>query len=218
MFQDPPGHRLRGGRGGDGVREQRREWRVSDWIYDTSRHYQERIKVESCQGQIRCKMLCDCRCSTSKAFLRPVRNRPNFHISLNSQVLKILIDNKSNAAFGVRFKKGESVFSVLAKKEVILSAGTLNSAQLLMLSGVGPADHLAEMGIPLQADLPVGHNLMDHYGTGALTFTVDQPVSLVQTRYENIPSVLKYAIFGSGPLTVLGGVEVKCAVVGSCCR
>ena len=101
---------------------------------------------------------------------------------------------------------------------MILSAGTLNSAQLLMLSGVGPADHLAEMGIPLQADLPVGHNLMDHYGTGALTFTVDQPVSLVQTRYENIPSVLKYAIFGSGPLTVLGGVEVKCAVVGSCCR
>jgi len=147
------------------------------------------------------------RCSTSKAFLRPVRNRPNLHISLNSQVLKILIDNKSKAAFGVRLKKGSSVYTVLAKKEVIMSAGTLNSAQLLMLSGIGPADHLAEMGIPVHADLPVGKNLMDHYGTGALTFTVDQPVSLVQTRYENIPSVLKYAIFGSGPLTVLGGVE-----------
>eukprot|EP00090_Calanus_glacialis_P024475 TRINITY_DN3801_c0_g1_i1.p1 TRINITY_DN3801_c0_g1~~TRINITY_DN3801_c0_g1_i1.p1 ORF type:complete len:650 (-),score=121.07 TRINITY_DN3801_c0_g1_i1:510-2459(-) len=147
------------------------------------------------------------RCSTSKAFLRPVRNRPNLHIALNSQVLKILIDNKSKAAFGVRLKRENSVYTVLAKKEVILSAGTLNTAQLLMLSGIGPADHLAEMGIPLHTDLPVGKNLQDHYGTGALTFTVDQPVSLVQTRYENIPSVLKYAIFGSGPLTVLGGVE-----------
>jgi choline dehydrogenase-like flavoprotein len=113
----------------------------------------------------------------------------------------------------VRLKRENSVYTVLAKKEVILSAGTLNSAQLLMLSGVGPADHLAEMGIPLHADLPVGKNLQDHYGTGALTFTVDQPVSLVQTRYENIPSVLKYAIFGSGPLTVLGGVEVSCLCI-----
>jgi len=147
------------------------------------------------------------RCSTNKAFLRPIRHRTNLHIALNSQVLKILIDTKSKAAFGVRLKRGDSVYTVLAKKEVILSAGTLNSAQLLMLSGVGPADHLAELGIPLHRDLPVGENLQDHYGTGALTFTVDQPVSLVQTRYENIPSVLKYAIFGSGPLTVLGGVE-----------
>ena len=148
------------------------------------------------------------RCSTSKAFLRPIRHRPNLHIAINSQVLKILIDNKSKAAFGVRLKRGDAVYTVLARKEVILSAGTLNSAQLLMLSGVGPADHLAELGIPLHRDLPVGENLQDHYGT-PLTFTVDQPVSLVVTRYENIPSVLKYAILGNGPLTVLGGVEVR---------
>ena len=54
---------------------------------------------------------------------------------MNSQVLKLLIDNKSKAVFGVRLKKGDSVYTVLARKEVILSAGTLNSAQLLMLSG-----------------------------------------------------------------------------------
>ena len=90
---------------------------------------------------------------------------------------------------------------------MILSAGALNSAQLLMLSGIGPAWHLSEQGIPVIQDLPVGENLMDHYGTGAIVFTIDQPVSLVQTRYENVPSVLKYAMFGSGPLTVLGGVE-----------
>lgn len=55
---------------------------------------------------------------------------------MNSQVLKILIDNKSKAAFGVRLRKGDHVYTVLARKEVILSAGTLNSAQLLMLSGI----------------------------------------------------------------------------------
>jgi choline dehydrogenase-like flavoprotein len=99
------------------------------------------------------------------------------------------------------------VYNILAKKEVILSAGSLNSAQLLMLSGIGRKDHLTDVGIPVIQDLPVGENLQDHYGTGALTFTINQPVSLVQTRYENIPAVLKYAIFGSGPLTVLGGVE-----------
>jgi choline dehydrogenase-like flavoprotein len=149
-----------------------------------------------------------CRCSTAKAFLRPARSRPNLDIALNSQVLKILVDSKTRAAYGVRVRRGEAVYSVLARKEVILSAGTLNSPQLLMLSGIGPADHLAEMGIPLHSNLPVGQNMQDHYGTGALTFTLDQPVSFVQTRVENMPSVLKYAVFGTGPLTVLGGVEV----------
>ena len=83
------------------------------------------------------------------------------------------------------------------------------------MTGVGPGDHLSEHGIPVHRDLPVGHNLQDHYGTGALTFTLSQPVSLVQTRYENIPAVLKYAIFGSGPLTVLGGVEVRIIAISS---
>ena len=86
---------------------------------------------------------------------------------------------------------------------------------VLIVSGVGPGDHLSELGIPVHRDLPVGHNLQDHYGTGALTFTLGQPVSLVQTRYENIPAVLKYAIFGSGPLTVLGGVEVRIIAISS---
>jgi len=147
------------------------------------------------------------RCSTAKAFLRPARDRPNLHIALNSQVLKILVDSHSSAAYGVRVRRGGAIYTVLARKEVILSAGSLNSAQLLMLSGIGPADHLTEMGIPVHCDLPVGQNLQDHYGTGALTFTVDQPVSAVQTRFENIPTVLKYAVFGTGPLTILGGVE-----------
>jgi len=147
------------------------------------------------------------RCSTSKAFLRPIRHRENLDITMNSMVLKILLDHSTKRAIGVRMKKGDKIYTIKAKKEVVLSAGALNSAQLLMISGIGPKYHLNDLGIKVAEDLPVGENLQDHYGTGALAFTVDQPVSLVQTRYENIPSVLKYAIFGSGPLTVLGGVE-----------
>ncbi|KAJ4426638.1 hypothetical protein ANN_26436 [Periplaneta americana] len=64
-----------------------------------------------------------------------------------------------------------------------------------------------ELRIPVIQDLKVGHNLQDHIGLGGFTFMINQPVSLVQSRYENVPSVLKYAMFGDGPLTVLGGVE-----------
>ncbi|XP_023345601.1 glucose dehydrogenase [FAD, quinone] [Eurytemora carolleeae] len=146
------------------------------------------------------------RCSTAKAFLRPIRDRKNLHIAMESHVLKILMDSH-NTAYGIKLKRYDKLYTIVAKKEVILSAGTLNSAQLLMLSGIGPQDHLEDLRIPVRQNLPVGYNLMDHYGTGALAFTLEQPVSLVQSRYENIPSVLKYAIFGTGPLTVLGGVE-----------
>jgi len=90
-----------------------------------------------------------------------------------------------------------------------------------MLSGIGPSWHLRELGIPVLSDLPVGENLMDHVGTGALVFTMNQPLSLITTRwkhlidpsslknlrYENLPSVLKYATSGTGPLTSMGGVE-----------
>ena len=147
------------------------------------------------------------RCSTAKAFLRPIRNRKNLHIALHAYVTKVLIDPATRRAYGVRFKRDGKIWTVHARKEVILSAGGLNTPQLLMLSGIGPAWHLNEHNIPVVVDTPVGENLMDHYGTGAIVFTIDQPVSLVQSRYENVPSVLKYAMFGSGPLTVLGGVE-----------
>ncbi|XP_042204865.1 glucose dehydrogenase [FAD, quinone]-like isoform X2 [Homarus americanus] len=147
------------------------------------------------------------RCSTSKAFIRPVRLRPNLHVAMHSFVTKILIDPYTKVAYGVQFLRHGHTQVVKARKEVILSAGAINSPQLLMLSGIGPAKQLNPLGIPIIQDLPVGHNLQDHIGTGGLVFLIDKKVSLVQTRYENLPSVLKYAMFGSGPLTVLGGVE-----------
>lgn len=152
---------------------------------------------------LQCTMRRGARCSTSKAFIRPVRNRPNLHISMYSQVTKILID-KNKRAYGVEFLKNGQRHRILARKEVILSAGALNSPQLLMLSGIGPANHLAEHRIPVIADLPVGDNLQDHVGLGGLTFVVDEPVSFTKARFSTASSAIEYLMNERGPMTFPG--------------
>ena len=106
----------------------------------------------------------------------------------------------------MQFDRFSMSYTVFARREIILSAGSINTAQLLMLSGVGPADHLQKLGIPMVANLPVGNNLQDHIYPG-VHFTVDPKVSLVQRRVVNLPNILKYFASGRGPLTALGGVE-----------
>ncbi|TFK90489.1 GMC oxidoreductase [Polyporus arcularius HHB13444] len=107
------------------------------------------------------------RCTAEYAYLTAeVLARPNLKVITNAHVTRILFD-KSGAtprAVGVEFtqKEGET-FRVKARKEVVVSAGAVHSPHILMLSGVGPADHLKEHGIPVVADLPgVGSHLMDH--------------------------------------------------------
>lgn len=147
------------------------------------------------------------RCSTGKAFLRPARLRKNLHVAMHSQVTKILINPDTKVTYGVEFLRNGAKHIIKARKEVILSAGAINSPQLLMLSGVGPKEHLESLKIPVIQNLKVGENLQDHIGLGGFTFMINQEVSLVQSRYENVPAVLRYATLGDGPLTVLGGVE-----------
>ena len=147
------------------------------------------------------------RCSTAKAFLRPVRNRNNLHISMRSFVQQIVIDPTTKKATGVKFERNGVIYNVQATKEVILSGGAINSPQLLMLSGVGPADHLNSLGIPVIKDLRVGDNLQDHIALGGMVFQIDKPYSLIEARYYNVPSFLNYLMRRSGPLTSLGGVE-----------
>lgn len=147
------------------------------------------------------------RCSTAKAFLRPIRLRPNFHLALNTLVTKIEIDPKTKRAWGVEFVRQKRKQIIRARREVILSAGAINSPQLLMLSGVGPADHLKAMGIPVLKDLPVGNNLMDHLGFGGLTFLVDKPVAILQNRIQAATATTEYVLNERGPMTVLGGLE-----------
>ncbi|XP_032795569.2 LOW QUALITY PROTEIN: glucose dehydrogenase [FAD, quinone] [Daphnia magna] len=147
------------------------------------------------------------RCSTAKAFLRPIRNRPNLHISMHSRVLKIIIDSSTKQATAVRFEKFGKIYEIKATKEIILSAGSVNSPQLLMLSGVGPAEHLNSLGIPVIADLRVGDNLQDHIALGGMVFTVNKPFGSLESRYVTLATFINYTINSAGPMASLGGVE-----------
>jgi len=101
------------------------------------------------------------RCSAAAAHLRPALARGNITLLTKAQVVKINISG--NSATGVTFKHKGKLHSVEANKEVILSGGAINSPHLLMLSGIGPSQHLKEHGIEVHADLPgVGQNLQDH--------------------------------------------------------
>lgn len=88
-----------------------------------------------------------------------------------------------------------------------MSAGAINTPQILMLSGIGPKDQLEKFNIPILRDLPVGENLQDHVGMGGLTFRVDKPISIVQDRFQAFPMTMEYVMRGRGPMTTLGGVE-----------
>lgn len=117
---------------------------------------------------------------------------------------KILFDSKKRA-IGVEFERNERIKTVvLARLEVILAAGAINSPHLLLLSGIGPAEHLKEMRVPVIANLPVGDNLQDHIYPGGAHFTIDKPVSLSQARVVKPSSVVQYLAKGSGPLTTTG--------------
>ena len=148
------------------------------------------------------------RCSTAKAFLRPARNRKNLDIITEAHVMKVLIDKDTKQAYGVKFSRLGKMYKVLAGREVILSAGALNSPQLLMLSGLGPRHQLASIGIPVLVDLGgVGRNLQDHYGSMGLAGFSEEPITIKEERFMNIQSMLEYAAKGQGPLSALGGVE-----------
>ncbi len=100
--------------------------------------------------------------SAADAYLRPFADRPNLHVVTDSAARRLLIHD--GVCTGVEYGGGV-VFATVAtaRREVILTAGAIGSAQLLMLSGVGPAEHLAEHGIDVELDLPgVGANLHDH--------------------------------------------------------
>jgi choline dehydrogenase-like flavoprotein len=101
------------------------------------------------------------RFSAAKAYLAPNRGRPNLEVLTGGQATRVLFDGRR--AIGIEFVMDGHRFLMRARREVLLSAGALQSPQLLMLSGVGPAAELARHGIPVRHDLPgVGRNFHDH--------------------------------------------------------
>lgn len=103
------------------------------------------------------------RVSTATAFLNPVRERGNLYVLKKTLAYQIVIDKKNKRARGVKVTLSNSEDGTFyATKDVIVSAGAVNSPQLLMLSGIGPKEHLEELGINVLANLPAGKNLQDH--------------------------------------------------------
>lgn len=101
------------------------------------------------------------RCSSAVAYLQPARSRSNLDVLTGALVRRILLEN--GRAVGVAYASGGQEIQARAEREVLLSGGAINSPQLLMLSGIGPADHLKEHGISVTVDSPyVGRNLQDH--------------------------------------------------------
>ena len=101
------------------------------------------------------------RCSAANAYLRPAMKRPKLSVRTRAFATNILFDGKR--AIGVEYLRGESLCRVRARREVILSAGSINSPKLLKLSGIGPGAELRKHGITVLRDLPgVGENLQDH--------------------------------------------------------
>jgi choline dehydrogenase len=139
------------------------------------------------------------RSSASWAYLHPAMKRPNLTVETKALTSRVLIEH--GRAVGVEYTKDGQLRQVRAEREVILSGGVYNSPQLLMLSGVGPADELHAHGITPVVDLPgVGKNLSEHPNV-MMQFAARAPVTFLrELRYDRaIFSTLQWYLFGSGP-------------------
>lgn len=158
-------------------------------------------------GYVRLQGFCyqGTRQSAAKAFLIPAKDRKNLHIMKHTFAEKILIKDKR--AYGVKLVyNGTCVrkFKAIARKEVIVSAGSVMSPHLLSLSGIGPENRLKKLGIPVQSNAAVGENLWDH------------PVVLVWLKFDptvlpptaQLDSIYQYATVKTGPLATIGVTQL----------
>uniref|UniRef100_A0A1B6HV98 Glucose-methanol-choline oxidoreductase N-terminal domain-containing protein n=1 Tax=Homalodisca liturata TaxID=320908 RepID=A0A1B6HV98_9HEMI len=141
------------------------------------------------------------RCSSAKAFLSPAKDRENLKVSKHSLVTRIIIDEATLTATGVEFinSRGETVV-VRARKEIIVSAGAINSPQLLMLSGIGPENELTNLGIKVLKDLKVGENLQDHMLMTGILISVNytKPIKSAEEK------MFEYLMSSSGRYSNMG--------------
>ncbi|EJM42593.1 choline dehydrogenase-like flavoprotein [Pseudomonas sp. GM33] len=141
------------------------------------------------------------RSSTSVAYLKPARRRPNLTVRTHCRVLRILVEN--GRATGVEYLEKNRRHVLRADREVIVSAGAINTPKLLMLSGIGPASHLHDKGVKVIHDLPgVGQNLQDHIEVSLIN-ELRRPLSYDKYKkpHWKIAAGLQYALFRQGPVT-----------------
>ncbi|XP_074042109.1 glucose dehydrogenase [FAD, quinone] [Leptinotarsa decemlineata] len=153
------------------------------------------------------------RMSTNKAFIRPIRNkRENLVVQTNAHVTRVLIDHETKAAYGVEYSQKGKLVQALAKKEVILSAGTINSPVILMLSGIGPAHHLQENGIKVLKDSAVGFNLQDHTTIDGVVFRLTNYTSTLVDDEQLRQDIYKWKESQQGPLASTGPIQANAFV------
>jgi choline dehydrogenase-like flavoprotein len=141
------------------------------------------------------------RSSASVAYLRPARRRANLEVRTRQRVLRVLIEN--GRAVGVEVANDGRVSTIRATREVIVCAGAINSPKLMLLSGIGPADHLNSMGIPVVHDLPgVGQNLQDHMDV-YMIYELNRRMGYDRYKRwdQKLWAGLEYALFNRSPLS-----------------
>ena len=137
--------------------------------------------------------------STAATYLAQARRRPNLTIQTRALVNRVLLDKRR--AVGVEYQHGRDTIWVYAKREVLLSGGSYNSPQILMLSGIGPADHLTDVGVGVQHDLPgVGQNLSEHPNFGVVFKARGSETSTRDLRLDRaFRHALTWGFTGGGP-------------------
>jgi len=144
------------------------------------------------------------RSSTANAYLKPARKRRNLTVVTGAHVTRLLMSG--TRATGVEYAKDTFVERETAAREVILAAGTFATPQLLMLSGIGPAAHLREMGIDVLADLPVGRNLQDHLASQFFFTRPNAGPFRDAMRFDRMAlGMIQAYLFGTGVGTVVPG-------------
>ena len=145
------------------------------------------------------------RSSAATAYLRPAKSRPNLDVVTGALATRVLM--QGTRATGVEYAQGiRGTVRVNADREVILSGGAFNTPPLLMLSGIGPADHLRATGIKPVVDLPVGKNLQDHLAVIIFFERLNESVFRRDMRFDRMAvSMLRAYFFGTGPGTVVPG-------------
>ena len=145
------------------------------------------------------------RWSAAVAYLRPARNRPNLTIVTEAHATRILIEN--GRAVGVEYRVPGGSRTARARAEVIASGGVYGSPQLLLLSGIGPGEHLRAMGIAVQRELnAVGAHLHDHFNT-YVAYHCPKPITLndlYASKLKQISAALQFALTRTGPLASAG--------------
>jgi choline dehydrogenase len=140
------------------------------------------------------------RMSASRAYLWPIRKRPNLRIETYAQATRILFEGSQ--ATGIEYVKNGQQYQAQAAKEVILSAGAINSPQLLLLSGIGPTSELSSLGIDVVRDISaVGKNLQDHYGVDH-TYLSNQTSlnNQLHSGWSKLWAGMQYGLARRGPL------------------